>query len=178
MCCVVLQAQERPMPEQASTEPNVEVAGRWAIGILLAYAIIPVLLFVFLLLFPQSRDDALEATGYAYLYNIWVIVVAYKAYKNIKSSNSLTVKGGVSGALVILGLVGVLCLILIAAFYLAEGRSDGQVVAFFGYFFLMLGAPILGAIGWTIGADIGWAIERRKVAHKTIGTRKGEHGAK
>jgi len=149
---VTRNARGQLMAEQQPKAPNVALARRWAESILLAYAVIPVLFFVFLLLFPQSRDDALMATGEVYLGNLWMVGLAYVAYQDIKRRpRSLTVKMGFVGALVILGLVDLLFLITGAAFYLTRGRFDGQVAGFLGGFFLTLGAPVLGAIGWGIG---------------------------
>src|SRR5215216_5054800 len=77
---VTRNARGQLMSEQQPKAPNVALARRWAESILLAYAVIPVLFFVFLLLFPQSRDDALMATGEVYLGNLWMIGLAYVAY--------------------------------------------------------------------------------------------------
>jgi hypothetical protein len=140
------------MPEHAPTAPNVVRARRWALAILVPYAIIPPLLFAIIpIIRPYRRDDAVLAIGYVYLANVWLLGLARLAYRQIiKRPQSLNVKMGIVGALVILGLVILLYLAATAYYVYYKCCDDGQVGAFLG-FILMGFSPELGAIGWGMG---------------------------
>ena len=77
------------MLEQQPTAPNVALAQSWAVALVVAYAIIPVLFFVLLLFFPQSRDDALMTTGEVYLGNLWLLGLAYVGYHGATALGSM-----------------------------------------------------------------------------------------
>jgi hypothetical protein len=156
-----------PMPEQAPTAPNVVRAKRWALAILVPYAIIPALLFsIIVYLRPFRADDALMAVQWIYIANLWLFGLARLAYRQIiKRPQSLTVKMGIVGALVVLGLVNLLYLTTSAYYVYYKCCDDAQVATFLG-FILMAFSPVLGAIGWGfrdfIGGFIGWIIEGLK----------------